>query len=147
MKETKQTHVDGIVDDVVLKRFMNYMERLESDPEAPECLLFHDNNLPFDPEAYAVFVLHVPDADRQSDLIQEFNNRFAGSYPSWDVLCREFQDEELLSDQISSLDLEELRELSILEASRRMQDEIRWRLEAKFWIIPTSTGTIHMFMR
>ncbi len=147
MRETKQPEVVGIIDDVVLKRFMHYMERLETDPKGPQCRLFHDDNTPFDPEAHAVFVLYVSDAYCQSDLIQEFSDRFAGSYPSWDALCREFQDEALLSDQISALDLEELRELSILGAFRRMQDEIRWRLEAEFWIIPTPTGTLHVFNR
>lgn len=146
MTETKQTSADGIADDAVLKRFTKYVERLESNPDASKHL-FVEFNKPLDAEAYAAFVLHFPTTDHYSNLIHEFDDRYIGSFETWQDMLRQLHAKRLLNKPTSFKVIEAMQGIPMLDLRDWVDQEIRRQIESKFVVVSTTQGTCHVFKR
>ena len=146
MTETKQTSADGIADDAVLKRFTKYVERLGCCLDAsPELVGAFSTEV--GAEAYAAFVLHFPGTDQYSNLIHEFDDRYKGSYETWQDMLRQLHVKHLLTTPTRFKVIEAMQGIPILDLRDWVDQEIRRQIESKFVVVSTTQGTCHLFKR
>ena len=146
MTETKQTSADGIADDAVLRQFTKYVERLGCYLDAPpELVSVFSTDV--GAEAYAAFVLHFPTTDHYSNLIHEFDDRYIGSFETWQDMLRQLHAKRLLNKPTSFKVIEAMQGIPILDLRDWVEQEIRRQIESKFVVVSTTQGTCHVFKR
>lgn len=146
MTETKQTSAKGIANDAALKRFTKYVERLGCYLDAPPELV-GTFSTEVGAEAYAAFVLHFPTTDQYSNLIHEFDDRYTGSFETWQDMLRQIHAKHLLNKPTRFKVIEAMQGIPMLDLRDWVEQEIRRQIESKFVVVSTTQGTCHLFKR
>ena len=146
MTETKQTSTVGIADDAVLNRFTKYVERLGCHLDAPPELVGAFST-EVGAEAYAAFVLHFPTTDHYSNLIHEFDDRYIGSFETWQDMLLQLHAKHLLNKPTRFKVIEAMQGIPMLDLRDWVDQEIRRQIESKFVVVSTTQGTCHVFKR
>lgn len=137
-------HVAGTAITSTLKRFTTFVERIAENEQARLDMTGRFIS-PLTAEAYAAYVLHAPGADMDRELTREFDFHHVGSYNTWQEAQEALLAEPKMLDPISDATLAELQDLPILELRPWVDQLIRRRLEDRYTIVHTDTGTVHVF--